>query len=151
VTDTDKTRTILAGRRLLPREVARILYEAHWTDLHKLTVMIAITQQESEFYSEAVGPENEDGSHDLGIFQVNDSHAAEFKMDAVAFRSACFDPTAAARIARVLYVEAGYSFRPWVAFASGDYKKYLGTALIGVANYSAELHGLEPVPYVRQA
>lgn len=138
------------GRRLLPREAAEILYGVGWSDLFRLATMIAVAQQESQFYCEAVGPENQDGSFDFGWLQINSAHAATFGAASVeAFRVACFDPVKSARYARKLYTIDG--FRPWVAYTSGAYKKHLGTAVVGVANFAAKQLELAPIPFVKEA
>ncbi len=124
----------LAGRELLPREVAKLCYEARWTDVEKLITVVAIVYAESAGYTEAVGGPNPDGSYDSGLFQLNSIHGVP-KADA-------FDPVKAAAFARKLYVNAGYSFRPWAAYTNGAYKRHLVRAVNGVCNAQKERFGL---------
>lgn len=142
----------LAGQRLLPRDIADLLYVAGWADVLRLPVMVAVCQQESQFWTEAVGGPNPDGSFDYGFAQINSAHWQLFGYQSPdAFKQACFDPPTCAKFARKLYVSAGNKFTPWVAFTSGAYEKYLGNAVVGVANMAAARIALSPVPFVKAA
>src|SRR3712207_2052064 len=66
---------VLAGRQLLPREVAGLVIDAGWRDLERIHVMCAIVYAESAGFAEAEGGPNSDGPLDLGAFQLNSRHA----------------------------------------------------------------------------
>lgn len=142
----------LAGQRLLPRDAADLLYVAGWADVLRLPVMVAVCQQESQFWTEAIGGPNPDGTYDYGFAQINSTHWQKFGYSSQqVFKDACFDPPTCARFARKLYVDAGNKFTPWVAYTSGAYQQFLGNAVIGVANMSAARLALFPVPFVKAA
>jgi hypothetical protein len=117
----------LAGRRWLPRELAKLLWDNGWRDKN-LIEMIATLLQESEGYQEAVGGPNPNGSYDYGIFQLNSANPRVSK-------ELAFDPYRAVKIARDLFLERG--FQPWYGHTTGRYKEkdYLQRAIDGVRNY----------------
>lgn len=95
----------LAGRRLLPREAAKLLYLNGWVNVLKLVEALATMKQESQFYSEAIGGPNANGSLDFGWCQINSGHHSDFGYsDVDAFKQACFRPETCAEFARSLYV-----------------------------------------------
>jgi hypothetical protein len=126
----------LGGVPILPRDGARYLHDAGWKDL-KLVVMLAVAGAESSLYSEATHV-NEDGTTDWGWLQLNSGHPS-------LTRDVAFDPAQAAVYGYGLYRSASYSFRPWVAYTSGAYQRWIDTAIRGVANYQRGLYGLKPV------
>lgn len=140
---------VLAGDLLLPREVAALLYGVKFTDVDKLIDMTATTFGESAGYTEAVGPVNSNGTQDFGLFQLNSGHVGSMTM--AEFTAMAFDPVRAVVFARKLYVNAGYSLRPWYAYTNGTYKRHLPKAITGVANMIAEQRALTPVPLVKYA
>jgi hypothetical protein len=141
----------LEGERLLPREVARLCWAAGWVQQDRLVEAVAIAQAESQFWTKA-WHRNSPTSIDLGLFQINSMHMKGFGYsDEAKWRAACFDPVTNVRFARRLYVDAKYTFKPWVAFTGGHHRKYLGNAVIGAANAQAVRLGLSPVPYTRRA
>jgi uncharacterized protein YegP (UPF0339 family) len=140
---------ILAGRRLPPREMAALMHSVGWSDYEKLLTGVAVMLAESEGYAEAVGPVNADGTQDYGWMQLNSAHRGSMSLEA--WIELAFDPVRAVKVGRDLYVRAGYSFRPWYAYANGTWEKYTRPkrATLGVANMTAEARGWVPVPYFR--
>ncbi len=149
---------LLAGRQMLPREVAKLCHDNGWHSYDRLVTMVAIVGAESLRFTEAVGGPNSNGSSDWGIFQLNSDHAQTLGMDEERFKAIAFNPVEAVKYARALYVwgsilpdsSEAYTFRPWYAGPDGNksYEKHLPGALTGVANMYAELLGLSPVPYL---
>jgi len=123
--------TVLAGTRLEPRRVARLVYGEGWRDL-KAIQAVAICFAESQAYTKAVGPENPDGTKDYGIWQINSRH-----IDAGLITEAeCYDPVRATEFAYTLYQRRSYTFNPWAAWTSGRWEEpeYLTYATRGYAN-----------------
>lgn len=123
-------RGVIAGAYVLPRDVARYCHDAGWRDL-KVIVAVCVAGAESSLYSGAYH-DNEDGSRDRGVFQLNSSHAWITDADA-------YDPPRAAVAAYQLYKSAGYSFRPWVAYTSGAYLAWGDAAIRGFANMARRM------------
>lgn len=124
------------GNRYLPREIAKLCYQAGWIDAQRLVVAVAIVLAESNGYekrwhdniAETTGQIT---SRDRGLWMLND----------VAFPKAtdiiAYDAVAATRYARQVYVGRGNKFTAWAAFNNGSYKgeRALGYAFDGVANF----------------
>lgn len=131
----------LFGKRLLPRDVHALLHKNGWQEPLNMCRMVATVQAESQFWTEAVGVVNQDGSQDFGIFQLNDKHWPTFATTPDEYVAKCFDPAQAARIARKLWAAdqaaGGSGFRPWAAYTSGAYTVYLPTACRALTNYAA--------------
>lgn len=140
---------VLAGDLLLPREVAKLLYENNWRDVDRLIDLTATVYAESAGYTEAVGGPNPNGTYDFGLFQLNSAHAGS--MSQAEFKALAFDPARAAVFARKLYVNANYTLRPWYGYTNGSYKRHLPKAIVGVANMLAERREITPVPLAKYA
>jgi hypothetical protein len=114
------------GPHLAPREIARLCYEAGWTDSKKLCVAISVCIAESNGYPERYNDNpavlNPDGtiktpaSRDRGLWMINDK-AHPGISDAVAY-----DAAKATKAARQIYVGRGYKFTAWAAYNNGQYK-----------------------------
>lgn len=139
--ELERPRTLLAGRQMKQREVALLCHAAGWTGLRRLVEMVATAGGESLYFTEAVGGPNADGTYDLGYLQLNEIHAKALGMTAAEFRAMAFDPVRATAFGRKLYVNAGYSFRPWYAFTNGSYEKFLEKAINGACNMEKERLG----------
>jgi len=131
----------LFGKRLLPRDVHDLLYRNGWTEPLNMTRMVATVQAESQFYSEAVGQVNSDGSQDFGLFQLNNGHWKDFAPSHYEFVELSFDPEKAVKVARQLWHDdvkaGGTGFRPWAAFNSGAYKEFVDVACRALCNFSS--------------
>jgi hypothetical protein len=75
-------------------------------------------------------PRNTNGTYDNGVWQINDIHK-----DALAIGNK-FDLYDNARMARMVYVQAGHSWSPWVTYWRGTYKKYMSQGMAGAGNPS---------------
>lgn len=118
------------GKGFLPREIAKLCYQAGWTDAKRLVVAISVCIAESNGYEKRQNV-NPDGSIDRGIWQINDK-AFPNVSDAVAY-----DAVKATRFARQIYVGRNNMFTAWSAFNNGQYKgqRAMGYAFDGVANF----------------
>lgn len=128
--------TIPAGPHLLPRELAKLNYNAGWIDAQKLLESISVIIAESNGYVERRGPVhadgtigNPDGSIDRGLWAINSFAHADVS-DAI-----CDDPIKATAFARKLYLASGW--HSWASVANGQYKAAhaMGYAFDGVANF----------------
>lgn len=128
------------GRHLLPREIARLCFDAGWTHADNLLIAVAVCIAEGNGYERALNV-NTNGSRDRGIWQIND-YAHPTVSD-----EAAFSPVRATLVARGIYMARGSSFRAWAAYTNGAWKgpRALGYAFDGVANMLRERHGY-PVP-----
>jgi hypothetical protein len=118
------------GTHLLPRDLAKLNYEAGWTDANQLLISIAVEIAEGNGYVTATHV-NPDGSIDRGLWQINDkAHPDVTDADA-------FDPVKATAWARKIYVDRGHTFNAWSAYMNGAWRgpQALGYAFDGVANY----------------
>jgi len=145
----DPGKGALYGKQWQPRDLARIHYEAGFTDAMDLVVMLCVCLSESQGYDYAinVNKPNKNGIiyEDRGIDQLSSQHAEITDEEA-------YDPPLAAEAAFVLYKarkRAGQSgFEDWYGFLNGIYlhDTYLQRAVIGVANFMGETLLSEPVP-----
>src|SRR4051812_45562916 len=103
------------GPHLLPRELAKLCYEAGWIDADKLLIAVSICIAEGNGYVQARHV-NSDGSIDRGIWQINDKAHPDIS-DADAY-----DPVKATAWARKLYETRGNTFNAWTAYNNGAYK-----------------------------
>jgi hypothetical protein len=125
----------LKGKRFLPREIAKLAYEAGWIDAQHLLIAISVVLAESNGYEHATHT-NADGSIDRGLWQINDK-AHPNVSDAVAF-----DATQATKVARKIYDQTT-SFRAWSSSTNGAIHspQAMGYAFDGVANFLREKNG----------
>lgn len=149
MTDLVKTPGLF-GRQLLPREVAKVNYDAGWTDVINNVRMGATVTAESGRYSAAVGAVNVNGSQDWGMYQVNNRHHSFFGYaDQEDFYRDCVLPEMAAHFARVLFLAdrqaGGTGFGPWFAYGSQNYHDALPAACGGCANMAAIILYGKPV------
>lgn len=144
----DVAKGVLKGKRWLPRDVSKLCYENGWKDPINLTLFVATIGGESAFYEEAEGDPHDDGTIDLGLFQLNSIHAHEWAMTDEAFKAMAFDPSVAIVYARKLWNLAkshgGSGFEPWYAYSNGGYKRHMLGAIVGVGNFLAVSQGYEP-------
>lgn len=128
------------GPHLLPREIAKLTYEAGWKDAEKLLIAVSVCIAESNGYVRA-RHNNADGSIDRGLWQINNlAHPGVSDSEAD-------NPVWATRYARQLYESRGHTFNAWAAYTNGAWKgeRALGHAFDGVANFLREKYGY-PVP-----
>jgi len=139
---------VLKGKQWLPRDVALLCYKHGWTEPRNLALMVATVGGESDYFDEAEGDPHEDGTIDLGLFQLNSIHAENWNMTAEQFKEMAFNPAQAVIYARKLWNDAransGDPFKPWYAYSNGGYKRHLKGAVVGVANMLFVMEGLEP-------
>lgn len=160
----------LAGRQMLPREAARLMYEAGWSDAVNLMKMVATADAESDLYVAAWHwndpAENGDGSTDWGYLQLNDGNKGGSRPDEngqpvqggskslqeiLAFRALAVDPVQATARGRTMYVQRG--FQPWAAYVNGAWKAldkngeaiHILRASRGVCNYLRDRYGVPPL------
>lgn len=94
-------------------------------------IMTAIAGPESGGRTDATH-KNNNGSTDLGVWQINDDANAD-----VLSMGDWRDPAINARMARVIYKRQGYS--AWSVFKSGKYRDYLGDAMKASAGGGASI------------
>ena len=147
---------------MIPRDAARLLYDAGWVQVQNLTVMLCTVIAESSLYTGAYHyndpKDGGDGSCDLGIFQLNDGNkdgrAPQIGADGLpypspggtktveeraAFYKMALNPETAVVKARSLY--EARKFQPWAAYNSGAWRKYGPTATAGIRNMLHVLNG----------
>lgn len=126
------------GKHFLPRELAKLCYQAGWTDAKRLAVAVAVCIAESNGYEHRTN-HNPDGSIDRGLWQIND-RAYPNVTDEMAF-----DAVKATRFARQIYVGRNNQFTAWSAFNNGQYKgeRALGYACTGVGNFLLAENGFK--------
>lgn len=154
----------LAGKHLLPREIAALGHDAYWTDDVHLTKMVATALGESAGY---VGANHLNGtpptSEDCGLMQINIAGPeiggpVEAALMTNSHDPAIWTPVAEANVARAARLYAERHWQPWVAYTTGwatfpewwvwhqnaqgkpigpwlQTGRYIQRALIGVANY----------------
>lgn len=124
------------GKHFQPRELAKLCYEAGWTDAQRLLEAVSIIIAESNGYEKRRGPVqpdgtigNPDGSVDRGLWQIN-SKAHPDISDAD-----CDDAVKATAHARKMYLANRWG--SWSSFANLQYRgpKAMGYAFDGVANF----------------
>ena len=130
----------LKGKQLLPRDVARLMYDAGWVQVENLLEMICTAYAESNLYTEAYHV-NDDGTTDWGYLQLNDAGRTGQALEE--FKAMAFNPVLATAHARKMYVDRG--FQPWVAHNSGAWVKFIPQGAAGIRNMLLVLHGLQPV------
>lgn len=131
----------LNGIRMLPRDVHALIYKHGWTEPLNMCRMVATLQAESQFWTEAVGVVNQDGTQDFGLFQLNSGHWSRWASSPDEFVLLAFEPARAASVARQLWSSdkqaGGDGFRPWAAHESGAYEVYVSTACRALTNFAA--------------
>jgi hypothetical protein len=137
----------LFGIQMLPRDLAKLLHDAGWTEIINNVRMAATVDAESDRYTAAVGTVNPDGSQDWGMFQLNNYHWHDFAPSEAAFYDLAIDPPRAVVVARSLFDKAkkngGTGFEPWFAYGTPRWEAKLPTACRALANYTGlELAGI---------
>jgi hypothetical protein len=134
----------LEGPQLLPREIAKLLWDGGWRDADNIMIMAAIVQAESALFVRAWNfnpptSSSPKGSYDWGLYQLNDGGVTGNEQET--FKAIAFDPVLATKQARKLY--EARKFQPWVAYANGSYKKFIPQATKGVANMLRLKHDIK--------
>lgn len=126
---------VMKGPHIQPREIARLCYQAGWTDADRLLIAVSVCLGEGNGYTHARHT-NDDGSIDRGLWQINTIHHDISDDD-------CDDPVKATAYARKLYEGHSNTFAPWAAFTGGAYRgpRAMGYAFDGVANFLRVKHG----------
>jgi hypothetical protein len=93
----------------------------------ELSTIVGISGQETSGNVWAVGGPNPNGSYDYGAWQINmkahqPKHPEWFNGMGLNWCSYVDN----ARMARVIYLEAGSSFRPWYGYTTGRYNTRTG-------------------------
>jgi len=101
--------------------IAQFAQSAGWHTQEEIATATAIALAESGGRSDATN-KNSNGTTDYGLWQINSIHK-----DALAIGD-WKDPSTNAKMAFMVYKQAGNSFKPWVTFNSGSYKKFLSGA-----------------------
>lgn len=137
------------GRRFLPREIAKLCYEAGWTNAENLCIAVAVCLAESNGYEHRWHDNtvtDKDGkvkvvSRDRGLWMINDVSHADVSDDRA------YDAIEATHIARRLYNAHG--FQPWSSFGNKQYRgaHALGYAFDGISNMLRLRNGV-PLPQV---
>lgn len=124
------------GPHILPRDIAKLAYEAGWIDADRLLVAVSVCIAESNGYTHARHT-NADGSIDRGLWQINSSHTDITDAQAD-------DPVRATAFARNLYEAHNNTFTPWAAFTNLAYRgpRAMPYAAQGIANFLLVKHGL---------
>jgi Lysozyme like domain len=91
---------------------------AGWTGVD-LEVAVAVAGAESTWNPDALNDKNTNGSSDFGMWQINSVHATTLAS------GDWRDPYDNALMARRVWLEAGGSWRPWVTFNTGAYRRHL--------------------------
>jgi hypothetical protein len=131
----------LNGTKIAPLKIAALVRQAGWRDRNMIEA-VAVALAESGGFDHAVN-ENENGSTDRGLWQINSVHVDAGEITVVQ----CWDPVASTNYSYELYRRYSYTFGPWVAFKSGAYKNHLRDATRGVANFWRQEYGL---PFLRE-
>jgi hypothetical protein len=127
----------LGGVALKPRFVAKLMFDAGWSDAVNLMKMVAVADAESNLYTEAYHA-NDNGTTDWGYLQLNDGGVEGQELEA--FKVMAFDPVTATAHARLMFERR--KFQPWVAYTSGAWKEHVARASVGVANFLRERYGV---------
>ncbi len=133
----------LNGVQLKMRDVAVLAYQAGWHDVRLLADAVAICSAESSRYTQAVNPDNPDGSVDYGLWQINSKHFGQTLGGILVEPATCYDPAACATIAHALQKAEGW--QPWAAYTSGRYLEQVPGALNGIRYWQLLAHDL-PLP-----
>lgn len=101
--------------------IAQFAQSAGWSSQSDIATATAIALAESGGKSDATN-KNSNGTTDYGLWQINSIHK-----DALAIGD-WKDPSINAKMAYMVYKQAGNSFKPWVTFNNGHYKDHLSGA-----------------------
>lgn len=98
--------------------IAQFAQSAGWKSQEDIATATAIALAESGGRNDATN-KNSNGSTDYGLWQINSIHK-----DALALGN-WKDPATNAKMAYMVYSQAGHNFTPWVTFNNGHYKHFL--------------------------
>lgn len=135
-----------------PKRLAAAAKLAGFADTD-LETIVAISGQETSGNTWIVGGPNRNGTFDYGAWQINTVHSKKHPewFAATTDGTNWANHADNARMAHVVYTEAGRSFKPWVSFTTGRIKdktgpyarkpgvSWLDWAVQGVAEMKAEL------------
>ena len=111
-----------AGATKLTRsQIASAMSQAGWPK-SAIPVGVAVALAESSGNPAATN-HNRNGSTDYGLFQINSIHKS------ILASGTWSNPVDNAKMALRVYREAGNSWRPWVTFKSGSYRKFYNANL----------------------
>ena len=108
---------------LTPEQIADFAAEAGF-GRDELAVAVAVALAESGGDVDAVNDQNSNGTTDYGLWQINSVHAQAGWFET----SEAFEPLYNAQAARRIYMNAGSSWTPWVAFNSGAHEQHMPAA-----------------------
>jgi hypothetical protein len=156
------------GRKWLPREIARLLYDTGWKDAVNLLKMTCTTLAESGGYEWAYHyndpKDGGNGSTDWGMFELNDGNVggkapivgSDGKPKPVAggskslatvqaFATKALDPNEAVKTARSMYEARG--FEPWYGYFNpfnntSPWKAHIKQAAAGIGNMLDTMFGV---------
>ena len=103
--------------RLSPNQIAAVVRKAGFPE-SQVAMAVAIAYAESGGDPAAVNNRNRNGSSDYGLFQINSVHKAKLA------KHNWRDPQENAKMAYLIWEEAGSKWRPWATYNSGSYKKH---------------------------
>jgi hypothetical protein len=94
----------------------------------QIAIAVAVSLAESGGRTDNVSPPNKDGSHDKGLWQIND-HAHSDLLAQYNWAN----PHDNAKMAFLVWKAAGNSWTPWTVFKTGDYKNELNMGQVGAS------------------
>ena len=97
-------------------QIANAMAQAGWPN-KAIPLGVAVALAESGGNPNATN-HNRNGSTDYGLFQINSIHKS------ILASGTWSNPVDNAKMALRVYREAGNSWRPWVAYKSGSYRKF---------------------------
>lgn len=107
--------------KLNPQEIANVMSRAGWPTA-AIPVGVAVALGESSG-NPTLTHRNRNGSTDYGLFQINSVHGDLLK------QGSWSDPVDNAKMALKVYQDAGNSWRPWVVYNSGSFKRFYNANL----------------------
>lgn len=122
------------GKHFQPREIAKLCYDAGWTDAQRLLFAVSVCIAESNGYEQRKNYNYDSTgallSTDRGIWMLNDKAHPDVS-DEVAY-----DAVKATAVARKIYT-AHNGFTPWSSFGNLQFRgpRAMGYAFDGVANF----------------
>jgi hypothetical protein len=122
--DGDKADGVTLGYRA----VMRLAHNAGLPCNSRAVVATAVARAESSFITNNHNY-NGNGSYDYGLWQINTIHGYS--------RTYLYDPVHNAHAMAVVSND-GRNFKPWVAYNSGAYRKYLSSAWSAQAAYGCK-------------
>lgn len=103
-------------------------------------IMVAIALAESSGNTDAIGGPNSNGSHDYGLWQIND------KAHPLLFNNHNWkDPNDNFFMAQGIYQDAGFRWKPWSTFNNGAYQAHMADAVKAWGNPDTSLATSNPV------